>query len=85
MAENIVWKDSNSKMLYRKGLLTGVDSQLWTIYSFNPISKNYTTKNPRGKKAYMGESDRPHKLFNVSMSSANKFFRNADTKIKFLI
>lgn len=48
-----------------KGLLTSVDSQLWTIYSFNPVSKNYSTKNPRGKKACMSESDRPHKLFNL--------------------
>lgn len=84
ITENVIYKDSKSKMLCTKGLLTNVESQLWTIYSFHLISKNYSTKNPGGKRACMSESHQPLKHFNVSMSSANKFFRNADTKIKFL-
>lgn len=52
-------------------------------YSSSLVSKNYSTKEFRGKNGLNGESDRPHKLFNVSMSFANGFLEIQIRKLNF--
>lgn len=58
---------------------TTIDS----IYSSSLISKNYSIKEFSGKKGLNGESDRPYKLFNVSVSFANGFLEIQIRKLNF--